>query len=47
MTFLLILLAVVVLLSAETVRLMFRDGRPARPPRSHYEDPRFTSPLTR
>ncbi len=45
MTYLLILAAIAVLLSAETVRLAIRDGRgPQRPPRSHLDDPRFHSP---
>ncbi len=45
MTFLMILLAIVVAMSAETIRLAVRDGRgPQRPPRSHVDDPRFESP---
>ena len=45
MTYLIILLAIVVVMSIETVRLAFRDGRgPQRPPASHVEDPRFRSP---
>ncbi|MFC4784678.1 hypothetical protein ACT8ZV_09400 [Nocardioides sp. MAHUQ-72] len=45
MTFLMILLALAVLMSAETVRLAVRDGRgPQRPPRSHLDDHRFQSP---
>jgi hypothetical protein len=45
MTYLMILLAIVVLMSIETVRLAVRDGRgPQRPPASHVEDPRFRSP---
>jgi hypothetical protein len=45
MTYLIILLAVVVLMSAETIRLAVRDGRgPQKPPRSHLDDPRFRSP---
>jgi len=47
MTYLMILLAIVVLMSIETVRLAIRDGRgPQRPPASHLEDPRFRSPAT-
>ena len=45
MTYLMILLAIVVLMSAETIRLAVRDGRgPLRPARSHIDDPRFESP---
>jgi hypothetical protein len=47
MTYLMILLAIVVVMSIETVRLAIRDGRgPQRPPASHLEDPRFRSPAT-
>lgn len=46
MTYLIIFLALSALLAAESVRLVLRDGRgPQRPPRSHFEDPRFRSPL--
>jgi hypothetical protein len=46
MTFLIILLALSLLLAAESVRLVLHDGRgPQRPPGSHFEDPRFRSPL--
>ena len=45
MTFLLILLAMAVALSFETIRLVIRDGRgPQRPPASHFEDPQFRAP---
>ena len=45
MTYLMILLAIAVAMSAETIRLAVRDGRgPQRPPRSHLDDPRFKSP---
>jgi hypothetical protein len=45
MTYLMILLAIAVVLSIETVRLAVRDGRgPQRPPSSHVEDSRFRSP---
>jgi hypothetical protein len=45
MTYLIILLAIALLMSAETIRLAVRDGRgPQRPPRSHTHDPRFQSP---
>ncbi len=45
MTYLIILLAIVALLSVEAVRLLIHDGRgPQRPPASHFEDPRFRSP---
>ncbi|WP_157544585.1 hypothetical protein [Nocardioides halotolerans] len=48
MTFLLLLLAVAVLLSADTVRRVFTDGRgPQRPPVSHFQDPDFLAPTTR
>ena len=48
MTYLVILAAIAVLLSGETVWLAVRDGRgPQRPPRSHLEDPRFHSPACR
>jgi hypothetical protein len=45
MTFLLILLAMAVALSFETIRLVIRDGRgPQRPPSSHFDDPQFRAP---
>lgn len=45
MTFLILLLAVAVLMSAETIRVVLHDGRgPQRPPSSHFEDPRFRPP---
>ena len=45
MTYLMMLLVVVAVLSAESIRLMIRDGRgPQRPPASHVDDPRFHSP---
>ena len=48
MTFLLILLAVAALLSADTVRRVIHDGRgPSRPPVSHFQDPDFTAPYSR
>jgi hypothetical protein len=48
MTFLLILLAVAVLLSAETVRRVLNDGQgPQRPPVSHFQDPDFLAPSAR
>jgi hypothetical protein len=48
MTFLLILLAVAVLMSADTVRRVITDGRgPQHPPVSHFEDPGFIAPLAR
>jgi len=48
MTFLIILLAVAVLLSADTVRRVITDGRgPQRPPVSHFEDPDFIAPWAR
>jgi hypothetical protein len=48
MTFLFILLAVAVLLSADTVRRVITDGQgPTRPPVSHFQDPDFTAPSAR
>ena len=48
MTFLILLLVLAALMMAETLRLVTHDGRgPARPPRSHFDDPRFRSPLAR
>lgn len=45
MIFLMILLALVLVGTGETVRLMARDGRgPQRPPTSHLDDPQFRSP---
>jgi tetrahydromethanopterin S-methyltransferase subunit C len=48
MTFLIILLAVAVLMGADTVRRVLTDGRgPQRPPVSHFEDPAFLAPTAR
>jgi hypothetical protein len=48
MTYLLILLVIVAVMSLESIRLMIRDGRgPQRPPASHLDDPRFHSPGAR
>ena len=48
MTYLLILLVIVAVMSVESIRLMVRDGRgPQRPPASHLDDPRFHSPGAR
>jgi hypothetical protein len=48
MTFILILLAVAVLLSADTVRRVITDGQgPQRPPVSHFQDPDFMAPSQR
>jgi hypothetical protein len=48
MTYLLILLVIVAVMSAESIRLMIHDGRgPQRPPASHLDDPRFQSPGAR
>jgi hypothetical protein len=45
MTYLIMLLLVAAVMIAETIRLLFHDGRgPQRPPRSHFEDPRFRPP---
>lgn len=47
MTFLILFLVVAALMSVETLRLVFHDGRgPGRPPQSHYDDPRFRSPAS-
>jgi hypothetical protein len=46
MTFLLILLVIAAAMAAYTIKLLVHDGRgPAAPPRSHFQDPRFTSPM--
>jgi tetrahydromethanopterin S-methyltransferase subunit C len=48
MTFIFILLAVAVLLSADTVRRVISDGQGAqRPPVSHFQDPDFMAPSAR
>jgi hypothetical protein len=48
MTFLLILLVVAAVLSAETVRRVIHDGQgPQRPPVSHFQDPDFIAPSAR
>jgi hypothetical protein len=48
MTFLFILLAVAVVLSVQTVRLVITDGRGSlRPPVSHFQDPDFIAPSAR
>ena len=48
MTFIFILLAVAVLLSADTVRRVLHDGPgPQRPPASHFQDPDFIAPAAR
>ena len=48
MTFLFILLAVAVLMSADTVRRVLHDGQgPQRPPASHFQDPDFLAPSAR
>lgn len=39
-----ILLAISVGLSIGTVRALFNDGRPLRPPASHFQDPLFVAP---
>jgi hypothetical protein len=45
MTFLMILLAVAVAISIETLRVVIHDGRgPQRPPQSHFDDPQFRAP---
>ncbi len=48
MTFIVILLVVAAILAADTVRLVFTDGRgPQRPPASHFQDPDFIAPTAR
>ena len=48
MTYLILLLLVAVAMTAETIRLLFHDGRGSqRPPRSHFDDPQFRAPLAR
>lgn len=48
MTFIMLLLAVAVVLAADTVRLVLRDGQgPQRPPVSHFQDPEFLAPTAR
>ena len=45
MTFLLLLLALAIGMSIESIREMISDGRgPTRPPVSHFQDPRFRAP---
>lgn len=45
MTFLVILLAAALVLSAATVRRVLHDGRgPQQPPVSHFDDPQFHAP---
>lgn len=47
MTFLILLSVVAALMVAGTFRMVLHDGRgPQRPPRSHFEDPRFRSPAS-
>ena len=46
MTFLILFLLVAAAMSAQTIHLLLHDGRgPLRPPRSHFDDPQFRSPL--
>ncbi len=48
MTFLVILLAVAVALSIQSLRVALHDGNGSqRPPQSHFEDPMFRSPAAR
>jgi hypothetical protein len=45
MTYLMIILVIAALMAAGTISLLIHDGRgPAAPPRSHFQDPQFTSP---
>lgn len=44
-TVMMILLALAVVVSIETLRVALRDGRGAqRPPASHFDDPQFRAP---
>ena len=44
MTFMWILLAIAVGLCIGTFRALVNDGRPLRPPASHWQDPLFVAP---
>jgi hypothetical protein len=45
MTYLLILLVIAAVMAAQTIKLLFHDGRgPAAPPSSHFRDPQFSAP---
>lgn len=44
MPFLILLLLLAMALSLATVRATLHDGRSARPPRSHFDDPMLRSP---
>jgi hypothetical protein len=45
MTYLMIILVIAAVMAAGTINALLHDGRgPARPPRSHFEDPQFQSP---
>ena len=44
MTALLIILAIAVVLTIQTVRLALHDGMGSTPPRSHFDDPQFRAP---
>jgi hypothetical protein len=47
MTYLLIIIVIAAALAVWTIDLLLHDGRgPAAPPRSHLQDPQFTSPAT-
>ncbi len=39
-----LLLAIALALCVGTVRALFNDGRPLRPPVSHWQDPLFVAP---
>jgi hypothetical protein len=45
MTYLIILLVIAAVMTAQTINLLLHDGRgPAAPPRSHFQDPQFSAP---
>ncbi|GAA2110516.1 hypothetical protein [Nocardioides furvisabuli] len=44
MAFMWLLLAIALGLCVGTVRALFNDGRPLRPPASHLQDPLFVAP---
>ena len=48
MTTLLLMLLIALAMAVGTVWMVLHDGRgPAGPPRSHYDDARFRSPIAR
>jgi hypothetical protein len=45
MTFILIILVIAAAMAAGTINMLIHDGRgPAGPPKSHFQDPQFSSP---